>query len=235
MAQNENDKLEKENNKIIEARLKEIERALLRAAKAQEAAAKVHGDKMTNIATSGYESQSGKVLGYAAETSINMSKAKAGDPAALIEQVFSALKTGIDSVLSGIEAGLAAINSSAQSLTDAKITDPKEAITKMAQESARAGHRMTRAEIEEAGRQLGASNVEADTATKDVATYYKGQGILGLISEYLFDYNVEQGLDRGKNRLGKEWSRLDTANWDYHNKLNIQNQSKVYNATTGGP
>ena len=223
MADNEN------NTKTMEERLKAIEVALLRAAKAQEASSKKDGDKSTKGGNN--KSEALNMLKGAGETVGNVAGALQKDPAAvaaLIKQTFEAVASGIDSMFKGIE-------QSANSFQNARVTAPKKQSSEFFGQIARLGHEASPEEIKEMGSQLRRGEVASTKAKQKVDKQYAGVNVIDDFIENATGFNFTRSVTGFVQDVGNAWNNhITNSGLKANTKNTVKRKSAVYNATTGG-
>lgn len=123
-----------------------------------------------------------------------------------------------NAIAGSIREALKDINKHAESMTEAKLGDPEKQITRIAELRARLGDPMSNQEIHQMRREMAAPNVRADLARKQVQSEFSGLGVMGRLSENMFDTNIPREIERVKQRMGNWYSKWDTYNADYHDK-----------------
>ncbi len=201
-----------------EERLKAIEVAILRGAKAKEEATKKEVASRSTSSASGESRESDPVatLKAAGQTAQNIAGAATGDS----KDIAALVKQGFDLLANELKIGMANFQQATNDFNKARFDKPKDQVTEMADQMAQAGHQMGPEEINEMRRQVKEVELRRTISKQNVDVEFSGVGLGGRASEALGVGNVFKGIKRLGNSLGNINSYIDNYNTEHYDSIN---------------
>jgi len=201
--------------KSVEQLVNRMTKALETVSKELGAIAKGTSDRTKETAGEKDESTSiGAVAGQASVTGATMG----GGPIA------GAIVTAIEKIgASIVETVVNQAEKAHKSLVDATLTQPQNEVRSIVEQRARVGVSTSQEEMDTLMSQLSDPHQRAARASLEADVNFAGSGVLGTMSEELFDTNIQKDLTELGNWGGNLTHKIETMNRDNHNELAKRN------------